>query len=731
MPQNGAMACLHNAMLIPYLAILAAGGSAVEPDAIQRPPAFKVEVPDIVLTDVPVSFVRITKLKPDGTVDVSFSGQVFISGIRLSVPQDVDKANRIITADVREDAELPPFRSGVLELRTNLSKRQKVYIVGPAIVVDPKSRQPTVKPVLRTQRWFSIIPPLLAIILAVWLRNVVVALFAGVYSGAAILAHGDFFHALVRTLDTYVLGEFAPVDAKGNVELQHLMIIFFTMFLGAMVGVMWQGGGTTALVGSMGRFTKKREHGQLMTWAMGLVIFFDDDANTLLVGSTMRPITDRLKISREKLAFLVDSTAAPVAGLALVSTWVGIEIQYIGDTYADLGLKANVFDVFLATIPYRFYPLHLLAFVCLIAYIGHDYGPMLRAEARALAGRKAKDTSAIGDEPADSDHEIIGRRSVARNAYIPLMVLLSAIIVGLWWTGSEQLEIDNAIAAAQGAAQKDDSFWNIIGSASSERVLFLSAFIASIVAVASVAVTRSMTLSEAIDAWVRGAKGMFYPLLILVLAWSIGTICNPQHLNTAGFLVEIFDGKISVAWMPAISFLLAATVAFATGSSWSTMGLLMPLLISVTYYLLIDQNDADPTHHLMLGTIGAILSGSIFGDHCSPISDTTILSSAASRCNHLAHVGTQLPYAMSVAGVALLLGYLPAGFGYSPIILMPMGLLVLYLLVQFLGRSPEKMASQMAAAEEESGMESGIDSGDDSVPDLSDLDDIEAATGAE
>jgi Na+/H+ antiporter NhaC len=722
MPQNGAMACLYNAMLIPYLAILAAGGSAAAPDAIQRPPAFKVEVPGIVLTDVPVSFVRITKLNPDGTVDRSFNRQVFIRGIRLSVPKDVDNTNRILTADVREDAELPAFRGGVLELKTNLSKRRKVFIVGSVIVVDPESRQPTSQPILRTQRWFSIVPPLLAILLAVWLRNVIVALFVGVYSGAAILAHGDFFHALVRTLDTYILGEFAPVDATGAVEWQHLMIIFFTMFLGAMVGVMWQSGGTTALVGSMGRFTKTREHGQLMTWALGLVVFFDDYANTLLVGSTMRPVTDRLKISREKLAFLVDSTAAPVAGLALVSTWVGIELQYIGDTYADLGMKANVFDVFLATIPYRFYPLHLLAFVCLIAYIGHDYGPMLRAEARALSGCKAMGPDA--DEPADSDSEVIGRRSVARNAYIPLAVLMSAIVVGLWWTGSAQLEFDNAMAVAEGTAVKENTFWNIIGSASSERVLFLSAFIASIVAVASAAISRSMTVSESIDSWVRGAKGMFYPLLILVLAWAVATICDPQHLNTAGFLVEIFDGKISVTWMPAIAFLLSAVVAFATGSSWSTMGLLMPLFISVTYYLLIDENDADPLHHLMLGTIGAILSGSIFGDHCSPISDTTVLSSAASRCNHLAHVGTQLPYAMTVAGVALLLGYLPVGFGYSPIILMPLGLLVLFLLVQFLGRTPEKMASQMEAAAADLVDDALVD---DSVPDLSDLNEAAAA----
>ncbi|MCH8252691.1 MAG: hypothetical protein IID36_09595 [Planctomycetes bacterium] len=409
---------------------------------------------DIVLTDVPVSFVRITKLNPDGTVDRGFNGQVFIRGIRLSVPRDVDDTNRIRSARVREDAELPPFRGGVLELKTDLSKRRKVFIVASAIVVDPESRQPTIRIIRRTQRWFSVIPPLLAILLAVWLRNVIVGLFAGVYCGAVILAHGNFFEGFIHTLDTYILGEFAPVE-DGHVKYDHLMILFFTIFLGAMVGVMRQSGGTTSLVNGLARFTKKREHGQLMTWALGLVIFFDDYANTLLVGSTMKPVTDRLRISREKLAFLVDSTAAPVAGLAIVSTWVGVEISYIGDTYRDLGLgDANVFDVFLATIPYRFYPIHLLVFVGLIAYIGHDYGPMLRAEARALSGRKAIGREAGATDTDSQEHEVIGRRSVARNAYIPLAVLLSSIVVGLWWTGSEQLAVDNFTAAEQGAARR-------------------------------------------------------------------------------------------------------------------------------------------------------------------------------------------------------------------------------------------------------------------------------------
>lgn len=720
------MACICNLILVPYLATVAVGAPTGETIEVTHQDRFRVETPDIVLTDVPVSFVRITALKPDGSVDSTFNRQVLIHGLRLSVPQDIDESNRIRSARIRADAELPPFRNGVLELKTDLSKRRKVFIDSSQIVVDPKSRQPTQHLVQRTYRWFSIVPPLLAIVLAVWLRNVIIALFAAVYSGAAILAHGDMFQALMKTLDTYVLGEFAPLDDNGHVEFQHLMIIFFTMFLGAMVGVMWQSGGTTALVGSMGRFTTKREHGQLMTWALGMLVFFDDYANTLLVGSTMRPVTDRLKISREKLAFLVDSTAAPVAGLALVSTWVGIEIQYISDTYADLGMKANVFDVFLGTIPYRFYPIHLLAFVCLVAYTGHDFGPMLRAEARALAADNPGNTSNLTPDTPDPDHEVIGRRNVARNAYIPLAVLLSAIVVGLWWTGSEQLAADNVQAVADGVAGKQTTFWNIIGSASSERVLFLSSFIASLAAVGSAAITRSLTVGESMDAWARGAKTMFYPLLVLVLAWAVATICNPKHLNTAGFLVEICDGKISVVWMPSIAFLLAAVVAFSTGSSWSTMGLLMPLFISVTYYLLVNENDADPMHHLMLGTIGAILAGAIYGDHCSPISDTTVLSSAASGCNHLSHVATQLPYATTVAGVALLLGYLPAGYGYSPIVLMPLGLLILFLLVQFLGRPAGALVENMAGPDDFVASATGdADADAESVPDLSDLEDLE------
>ena len=287
---------------------------------------------------------------------------------------------------------------------------------------------------------------------------------------------------------------------------------------------------------------------------------------------------------------------------------------------------------------------------------------------------------------------------IARNALVPLATLLIAIVVGLWWTGDTGVEAANREALQVGKPAVEKTVWTLLGYASSNWILFLSSFVASIVAVA--VTSRSLTMLESMDAWVRGAKTMFLAILILVLAWGVARICDADHLNTAGFIVELCQGQVSVAWMPTLVFLLAAATSFATESSWTTLGLLMPLSISLTHYLLTDQNDADPNHPLMLGTIGAILAGSVFYSHCSSISDSTVLSSAMTGCDHLDHVATQLPYAGSVALVSLLFGYLPVGFRYSPIVLLPLGLIVLFMFVQFLGRSCDILVKQLSADHE-------------------------------
>jgi len=448
------------------------------------------------------------------------------------------------------------------------------------------------------------------------------------------------------------------------------------------------------------------------------VIFFDDYANTLLVGGAMRPVTDRLRISREKLAFLIDSTAAPVAGLALVSTWVGVEVGYIQKGFDVAGIEGSAYMTFLASIPFRFYSLHLLVFVMMIAFSGHDFGPMLRAEGRALTfGQLHRPGATVSHGEDESLSSSLARRKLLRNAIVPISVLLILVIAGMYWSGSSNLAVKNDWLHGLGQPVVSPSFWNILNNASPNRVLFLSSFVASAAAVAMAVLTRSLTLIESTDAWFAGAKSMLLGIVVLVLAWAIATLCDDEHLNTAGFLIELALGRVSVNWMPTLAFLLAAVISFATGSSFATMGLLMPLSISVTYQLLVGLNEAhDASHQLILATVGGILAGAIFGDHCSPISDTTVLSSAAAGSDHLDHVATQLPYAVSVAAVAVLLGYLPSGFGFSPIVLLPLGLMVLYALVLFLGRPVRQYADSLGGGPDDLDLAALSSAGDAAAP---------------
>jgi Na+/H+ antiporter NhaC len=677
--------------VIPSLFVAADPAADKQVELRSFEPSFNIEVTGIVLTNTPVQKIVITALDADGNLDKSYNGRPLIQGIKLVVKD--------LKTGKERDTELDRFTNGMLTLKTNLAQGMKVYIVEREIIVNPKGVRQGSLQVYRVLRWFSLVPPLLAIVLAVWMRNAILALFVGVWSGAVIFDRGDFFLGFVHTLDTHLLGVLVR-DNRG--EYSHMLIILFTLFLGAMVGVMANSGGTSALVESLSKYACNRKQGQVMTWLMGLVIFFDDYANTLLVGSTMRPLTDRLKISREKLAFIVDSTAAPVAGLALISTWVGVEVGFIEDSYAQIfggrGIEWNSYSTFLSTLFYRFYPLHMLVFVLLISYSGNDFGPMLKAEVRAIAYNQVSRPGSLATEFHDDLAASRSSRQLLRNALVPLFVLIFVVVMGLWWTGSQNLSQLNFEREQQGLLPIQFTLWNMLSHANSNRVLFLSSFAASVTAVAIAVITRSLTLSDSMDAWAEGAKSMFFPVVILVLAWGVAAMCDTNHLNTSGFLVELTQNRLSVTWMPALAFLLSAAVAFATGTSWATMGLLMPLFISVTYSLLLGINEGDdPNHHLLLATIGAILGGAIFGDHCSPISDTTVLSSAASGCDHIDHVTTQLPYAGSVALVALFMGYIPIGFGFwQPMVLMPLGLIVIYLLTHFLGRPVEEYAKNLS-----------------------------------
>src|SRR5690606_23425073 len=421
----------------------------------------------------------------------------------------------------------------------------------------------------------------------------------------------------------------------------------------------------------------------------GTAIFFDDYANTLIVGNTMRPVTDRLRVSREKLAYIVDSTAAPIAAIALISTWVGFEISLIGDSLrtastlvadpaqqADLlAASQNPFNVFLHSIPYLFYPILTLLFVLMVVVTRRDFGPMLEAERRAATGgglirpgaMPAADTSGGALEPPEG---VVPRWY---NAALPVLTVVVVALIGIYWTGLE--------AAGGGPA----TLREIVGGADPFTSLLWASLSGCVVAIGLAVAQRILTPSEAIEAWVAGLRSMVLAIVILVLAWSLGAVT--EALGTGPYLSAVLKDSIPMAALPVLVFLVAALISFATGTSWGTMAILFPVVVPLAVTMGAGVGFAGGENYtILLGVVSSVMAGSIFGDHCSPISDTTVMSSMASACDHIDHVRTQLPYAMTVAIVAMAVGDIPTALGLHPALALVLGLAILYGILRVAGR---------------------------------------------
>jgi len=517
--------------------------------------------------------------------------------------------------------------------------------------------------------WLSILPPLLAIGLALAFRQVVLSLLLGVFVGALILAGGDPLTAFQRLGDTYL------VDALA--DRSHAAIVLFSTILYGMVGILTRSGAMAGVVDALSRRVRTRRGGQTATAGLGLAIFFDDYANTLLVGNTMRPLTDRLSISREKLAYLVDSTAAPVTTIAVVSTWVGFEVGLIQDALTRMAEDGSGYLFFLRSLPYNFYPVLTLAMVFLVAATGRDFGPMARAEGRAAGGELLRP----GAQPA-ADPMALERDDDDRGPASPLLAVIPVVTVvvltvgGLWWHGRQEL-------LARGEAV--DGLREILNAADSLSVLMWSSLGGTLAAFLMAIGSRRLDLRRSVDAWLDGAKAMLIAMVILVLAWALGAVCD--GLGTGPWLVGVTRGVLSPHWLPAVSFLLAAAVSFSTGTSWGTMAILIPIILPLAAALPEGGGlSASLREMITLSSTSSVLAGAVFGDHCSPISDTTILSSMASGCDHVDHVRTQLPYALTAAGLAIVVGYVPSGYGLSPWISLVAGVVLLAAFVLWRGR---------------------------------------------
>ncbi len=517
--------------------------------------------------------------------------------------------------------------------------------------------------------WTSLLPPIVAIALALISRQVILSLFAGVFTGALIVSNYNPLTAFLSLLDRYVVPALADAD--------HAAIIIFSMMLGGLVGVISKSGGVLGIVGQVERAARSARMGQIVTWFLGVLIFFDDYANTLIVGNTMRPITDRFRISREKLAFIVDSTAAPVACLFL-STWIGYEVGVIGDSLQGTGYTEDPFSIFIMSIPYRFYALLAIIFVGLVAFMGRDFGPMLRAERRA---RKTGELIAPGSEPAadvtDLSKILPHEKTTPRwiNGALPIVVVIVATMIGIWRTG-----VAGAIEAGDAVTVR-----TVMANASSSTALFWGSLSGCAVAIVLAVGQRLLTVHEAMESWFAGVKSMLLAMVILILAWSISAVT--RELHTAEFVVGIVGGSIPLWAIPAITFVIAGVISFATGTSWGSMAILMPLVVPLTWELSVQLgHDLSQAHTALSIVVSAVLAGAIWGDHCSPISDTTVMSSMASACDHIDHVRTQMPYAVVVGIVSVLIGYIPAGLGLSPWVSLAVSVGVLVLLLRFVGK---------------------------------------------
>ena len=523
---------------------------------------------------------------------------------------------------------------------------------------------------------WTIVPPLVAIVLAFITKNVVISLFIGALAGCFMLqiCGMNVFEGFVQAfldLIQRILNSLADPWNAG--------IILQVLAIGGVISLVGKMGGARAIAEALAKRAKTPRSAQLVTWFLGLLVFFDDYANSLIVGPIMRPVADKLKISRERLAFIIDATAAPIAGLAIISTWIGLEVGLIKDSFTQIGMSVDAFGVFLETIPFRFYNILILAFVVITTIMLRDFGPMRKSELNARKG--------INEVvEAENEEEMMVKEGVKLsiwNAIIPIGTLILSALASFYYSGYSSIMLGENTVLIELLNNSPFSFSSIqqaFSAADASTALFQSAILASIVAIGMAVWKKIFTVTEAVDAWIDGMKGLLITGVILLLAWSLSSVI--KDLGTAKYLVTLLSDTIPAFLLPSIIFILGAIISFATGTAYGTMGILMPLAIPLGYSVSSDMG-------YVIVCTSAVLTGAIFGDHCSPISDTTILSSMGAGCNHIEHVRTQMWYAIFVAIVTVVFGYIPAGFGVPVYIILPIAIVILIVLIRLIGKPVE------------------------------------------
>ncbi|MDO5818942.1 MAG: Na+/H+ antiporter NhaC family protein [Methanobrevibacter sp.] len=522
----------------------------------------------------------------------------------------------------------------------------------------------------------TLLPPLVAIALAFITKETILSLFIGVFVGEFMVSVNDL-NIVNSAINAFLAMGSQIISCMA--DPWNAGIILQCLLIGGIIQLVTKMGGAKALADEFAKRADTPRKAQLFTELLGLCVFFDDYANSLIVGPIMRPVMDKLHVSREKLAFVVDATAAPVAGIAIISTWIGLELSLITQGFESIGMHVSGFGIFLQTIPFRFYNILILIFIVISALTYYEFGPMKEAEKKARARKESEPVESLAATSFDDVKPVDGIKLSIWNAIIPIGVLIIGALIAFYWSGYTTIlggEDKALITLMQNSPLSFQGIFEALSQSDASVALFQAALLASIVAIVMAVLQKIMTIEEAISEWVGGMKTIVITGVILLLAWSLGGVIG--DLGTADYLVGVLADTIPIFILPTLIFVLGALISFATGTSYGTMSILMPLTIPLAWAV-------NPEMGFVIVCTSGVLTGAIFGDHCSPISDTTILSSMGTSCNHIAHVSTQIYYAIFVAVIAIVFGYLPAGFGIQWYISIPVAIVAMYVGLRLLG----------------------------------------------
>ena len=522
----------------------------------------------------------------------------------------------------------------------------------------------------------TLLPPLVAIALAFITKETILSLFIGVFVGEFMVSVNDL-NIISSAINAFLAMGTQIISCMA--DPWNAGIILQCLLIGGIIQLVTKMGGAKALADEFAKRADTPRKAQLFTELLGLCVFFDDYANSLIVGPIMRPVMDKLHVSREKLAFVVDATAAPVAGIAIISTWIGLELSLISQGFHSIGMNVSAFGIFLQTVPFRFYNILILIFIVISALTYYEFGPMKEAEKKARARKADEPVQSLEATSFDEVKPVEGIKLSVWNAIIPIGVLIIGALIAFYWSGYTSIlggEDKALITLMQTSPLSFNGIFEALSASDASVALFQAALLASIVAIVMAVLQKIMTIEEAIAEWVGGMKTIVITGVILLLAWSLGGVIG--DLGTADYLVGILADTIPIFILPTLIFVLGALISFATGTSYGTMSILMPLTIPLAWAV-------NPEMGFVIVCTSGVLTGAIFGDHCSPISDTTILSSMGTSCNHIAHVRTQIYYAMFVAIIAIVFGYIPAGFGIQWYISIPIAIVAMYVGLRLIG----------------------------------------------